>query len=543
MPAMEYMRRATQYAWPFGTRASAIGDVARELLALPPSLWPRDGMFIAEWMDGHFTLAGTAVEIADGSPFDAGHAPDAWRAALYGFEWLRHVPMTADPVLAGRLQAEVQAWLTSAGRRGDLATGVAVTARRVMSWLAHADVVMQTTSSGAYDGIMAALVADVRRLERVWREVDAPAGRLLALIALAQAGLCLDGAPQLQSDAESGLAQLFSGHQPDVLVPLLREPETLAGLILDLEGLRLLYKMRLLRVPLFLPHAVAQLTQSLTARMLGDGRPARLGAVRADAQAHVTLAAVARHVGLPMAGAHVDTAVGFARMAAGATCAIVDVTAPLDSASALEIEMSSGEAPMLVHDGLAKRPGTPNARTLSLVADRAAGTTGSGARSNVPELEAAPGLTTDGMARDSTGPQSIDATHAGLARHGFAHRRRVTLDNDGCLLSGIDELRPMVGRAPANSDAFVVRIVLHPSVAVTLTGQADQVDLMLTNAHQWSFAAPGHQVSVEGALFRDGLRTVPTLQVLVLVDGGAGRSVTWQLTRRDGMATPARTSS
>ena len=534
MPALQDMRRASRLTRPFSARASAIGDIARELLALPQSLWPRDGIFLAEWMDGHFTLAGTAMDVQGRSPFDIEHAPDAWRKALFGFEWLRHVPMTADPALAEHMQTEVATWLKSAARRGDVATGQAVTARRVMSWLAHADVVLETTSSGAYDGIMAALVADVRLLERGWRETKAPAERLLALIALAQAGLCFDGAPRLQGDAEDWLAHEFSTQHTGALVPLLREPETLAGLILDLEGLRLLYKMRLLPVPLFLPQALARLTQSLAKRVLGDGRPARLGAVRADAQAQVTLAAVGRHLGLPIAGAHADTAVGYVRMAAGETCAIVDVAAPLDSDSGLELEMSSAAAPMLVHAGLGKSDGGRSTATLTLVAERSAGSLKGDARSFTPALEAMPSVATSGMGRGSTGPQSMDATHAGLARYGFAHRRQVVLDNDGRLLNGSDELRPIVGRTQLIAEAFVIRFVLHPSVTVSLSDKPDQVGLTLMNGHRWMFAAPGQHVSVEGALYRDGLRTVPTLQVLVLAEGGAGRSVTWQLMRLDG---------
>ena len=89
--------------------------------------------------------------------------------------------------------------------------------------------------------------------------------------------------------------------------------------------------------------------------------------------------------------------------------------------------------------------------------------------------------------------------------------------------------------------AFAVRFVLHPAVSATLGkalgkafGEALQtVDLTLSNGDRWRFSAQGHALSVEGAVYRDGLRTIPTLQILVLATTDTNRSLGWDFRRLD----------
>ena len=501
-----------------------------ELNAMAPSLWPADAGFLAEWADGRLGLGGVSVPLEGRSPLDIRDAPTAWHEALYGFGWLRHVPAAARGDAALRVDAVLVGWLRDGASRSRHADADPVKARRALSWLAHADVLLQTDNGAHYDRVLTALSAEIQGLERRWRQMDQAGARILALMAIAEGSLCIAGLAPLQEEAETGLAHELSQRRAPALVGLLRKPDVLAGLILDMEALRLLYKMRLLPVPGFLLEALARFTGTLAGLQHGDGSLARLGSARLDAESRLTLAAVRRHVGLPAALQCHDQAAGYARLALGDACVIIDAGAPLGNVHALALEMSSGAAPMLVHDGVEGAPQRGHA-TLVLTPDAARPDTCATLPEYWPNLEAAHNID---VALADPAIQSVDATHAGPARNGFVHRRRVTLEQNGRLLSGIDDLRPLVSQAaPANS-GFAARFVLHPGVVVGVPDAQDRVDLTLPNGHRWTLSAAGQTLSVEGALYRDGPRTVPTLQILVLSGDEPSRSVTWQLQRDDG---------
>ncbi len=495
-----------------------------ELAAIPPMLRAADTSFVAEWRSGHVPLAGHSVFIDAGSPFAVAQAPDAWWSALFGFSWLRHVPASSDDATVARVQEAVHSWVVGGARHHHAAQREAILPRRVLSWLAHADVLLQTSDAKFYDLILVKLLADVRSLERPLRGPVVAGDRLLALIALAQAGLCIAHNEPMRMRAEAALAEF---QRSTAFAALGRQPDQLAEMIIDIEALRLLYGMRGVAVPSQIDAIKRDTTAALAALMLGNGRPARLATPRDDADAWLTLASVRRHAELAPASACYNERAGFARLVSGDTQIVADVGAPLDCAQALAFEMSCGNAALLTSDGL--RADRESSGTIIFAQGATASTQALPARS-LPGLESAHNVAVE---LADLAVQSVDATHAGLAVRGFTHRRRLALRDGGRLLEGVDELRPLVGRDTAAKATFAVRLVLHPSVEVALSAATDQLDLTLANGHRWTFAAAGRVVSVEGAIFRDGLRATPTLQILVPVDTASSRTVTWQLTRTD----------
>ncbi len=495
------------------------------LQAIPPSLRALDALFEAEWRGGAFALAGYSIPIGAASPFAIAEAPQAWLEALNGFGWLRHVAPHSDAD-AQAVEAVVADWL----RRGEspIASENGVTARRVLSWLAHADLLLQTSDVAFYDAVLGALRNDIIRLQRRAPTIESARERLLAWIALAQAGLCIERAVALHRTAEAAIGSEFE-KQGASLRQVLRDPDDLADLLLDLEALRLLYGMRGLAVPQQISYAKEVISEVLGGLTLEDNSVARLGSGRIQADRGATMASVARHVNLAPATPCHNTMAGFARLAQGETRMVADVGAPFRSRDALVLEVSSGSAPMLVHDGLGQRKGETSRGTLVLTATGAADG-GNDPRRHAPTLEPTHSVEVD---VDSSSLQSFDATHAGAALAGHAHRRRVVLSQDGQHIDGVDELRPLVGRVETPDARFAVRFVLHPSVQTTLGASPDQLDLTLANGHRWRLAAPGCVISVEGAVYRDGMRTVPTLQALVPADPAGGRTVAWHLVRRD----------
>jgi uncharacterized heparinase superfamily protein len=494
-----------------------------ELRAMAPSLRAADEMFVQEWQSGTFPLAGHAVTVGHASPFDIHDAPLPWREALYGFGWLRHVGLQATSGGDAPVVGLVVAWLASPVSASPIARRGDVVARRVMAWLAHADVLLQTSSPRTYDSVLSALMRDIRLLQAQWRAMPDKHARLLALIALAEAGLCMSDGESVREAAEAGLRDELQD-RPSSALALWRSPGQLAPLALDLETLRQLYLMQSVVVPPVVPLTLRAIADVMAGLMLGDGTLAQLGASRVQTDARLDLAMALRHMGAETAGSLHHVGAGFGRLVLGETSVVMDVAAPLSSADGLAVEMSSGNAPLLVHDGLDAAPGALLRGTIFFF-DPAPTQHGEGL---LLGLQPAHNTTFDGSRPDRV---QIDATHSGLARYGFAHRRRLTLDEHGARLCGIDELRPLVSRQGIAPAAYAIRFLLHPSVKVALSALPDHLDLTLRDGQQWLFQASGCALSVEGAVFRDGLRTAPTMQILVPGDTGANRTVAWQFSR------------
>lgn len=531
-------RRQRQRSVPAGTI---------ELGAIPPVLRAADSGFVGEWAAGLFPLAGHSIALDGRSPFEVDPVPLNWRRELFAFTWLRHVPPTADAETLGRVQSLFMEWQSDRRqhkriRHSPLAEDVGVTARRLLALLAHADLLLCTTDAAFYDTVLTAIAADVAWIERNLRTISGSGDRLLALVALAQAGLCIEDGDGLLRATEVSMQKEYQVRagalRPDAqMTSLLRDPDMVAERLLDVETLRRLYGMRSRPVPEVVLAIKALLVETLAGLMLGNRRPMRLGMPRENTEAELVLASIVRHVGLPDAGSRHDQNAGYVRIVDGETCMVTDVGAPFDWAGALEIELSSGCAALFVHDGC-EAGGEDNRRRavmLDLAIGAASATTSARFVANAPTLEPTHSITADlaGADKPASGMQTLDATHAGQSPTGFVHRRRLQVAEHGRRVDGIDELRPLIGATEAVDRRYTVRFVLHPRVDVTLL-DVHRVDLRLPNGHRWQFEVLGRPVSIEAAAYRDGLRTFPTMQIVVPGDTALDRSVKWQLTRVDG---------
>jgi uncharacterized heparinase superfamily protein len=524
----QFFSRAARPFTPFGRskgRRLTLG-------AVMPCLRPADPLFYAEWADGCFSLSGTSVVLAGRSPFAIANAPEPWQRALHGFDWLRHIPSTEESSPALRVAALAEEWLTLGRRRDAVAASTAVTARRVLSWLAHADVLLQTDDADHYDAIMQALQADIVALHDAQRTPPATpqdnAGQILALIARAAAGLCIEDDQIILAPAETALAIAMADRQQSARTSVLRSPPLIAELLLELESLRRLYRMQHRDVPEFLQAAIARLRETINGLLLGDGSLARLGHDRTSPDEALTLWLLARHAGIAPAPPGYDARTGVAHLAAGQTRLVADVGAPQTARDALAIELSTGTARLLAQNG---QPGEGSRKlggTLVFAANAAPAETAGIAVRRIPSLEPSHVVTTE-LAQPA--PQHIDATHTGLAHRGFAHRRRLTLSVDGTCLDGSDELRPLVGASNPEPAPFAVCFGLDPTVRVRMGDARESVVLTASNGHCWSLSAPGHAMSVEGCAYQDGGTIQDPLQILITSDTGTNRTITWSLAR------------
>jgi uncharacterized heparinase superfamily protein len=522
MPAAQIsqiFQRASRTFLPFVGARRLRGDIG----AIPPCLRPADSHFYTEWVDGQFALAGASVALNGGSPFDVAVAPDGWRRDLLGFGWLRHCPAGGDEAMEARVNELVADWLDRDLKRIPGALDLYVVARRVLSCLAHADALLRTDDAAHYDAVLGALTVDIRNLENAihaapQNHADGVA-QVLGLIALTQAALSFENSAMLQR-LETTLAAVLVERNP-----VWRMPDAVAELVIDLEALRLLYRLSSIPAPAFLGGALERLARQLSGLVLGDGSLARLGSPRDDTAMRLTLAGFMRHLAVSASAPSMVGPAGFVRLACETVCVIVDVGATRDAPQALGLEMSSGDAPLMVHDGVldaASRTGT------LIFSGNGLGATALKPMRTLPSLEPVQSVVTD---LEGGTALSLDATHAGHVARGFAHRRRLVLARDGSMLEGIDELRPMAGGAEPEGTGFALCFVLHPTVRVGFGDTTDDVRLTARNGDCWQFEAPGQTLSVEGGIYVDGRSTLSTLQILVFGEAAKSRTVEWRLRR------------
>ena len=173
--------------WRFGA------PVADELLIVPQDLRTADPSFADEIAIGQFGFGGAVAYIGDGSPFDLKPPSKEWERELHGFGWLRHLMAAETEEARDQAIDLVLEWIRRHGSRGGVAWEPPVIGRRLISWLSNASMLLDDVDQATYDKIADSLGDQMIRLSATWR--DAPAGypRLLSLIALVLADLCVAG--------------------------------------------------------------------------------------------------------------------------------------------------------------------------------------------------------------------------------------------------------------------------------------------------------------------------------------------------------------
>ena len=488
-----------------------------ELLLVPQDLRTTDASFIDEIRAGQFGLAGQSIEIGDGAPFGI-PAPSAWfKRRLHGFSWLRHLRAVREEGGDEIARRFVLAWIARYRSTSGSAFEPAVQARRVMSWLTNASILLEGADAKSFETIMRSLEGQVNHLASTWRQAPEGTPRLAALTALMLASACLAGMEhllkQLQGEFERELERQilpFGGHRN-------RNPGAGIEILLDLLPLRQCFAMRE-REPLeALETAVGRLIPWLRYMRLGDGRLARFNGMSGTPLDE--LAAVLAYDDSLAIPPMVKES-GYLRLERGTTILIMDagVPPPLElsgeaHAGCLSFEMSSDRNVLFCNSGAA---GAILPEWHAVCRSTAAHSTLSIAGSsssrlvNVRDKSAGKGIV--GLAgpekvvfdvSDNGGTTRIIATHDGyLERHGVVHRRTLALSSDGTVLDGRDYLGPKhKGERLSHDLVYDIHFHIHPKVEARMGTEPDTVDLKLQDNERWRFRCNGARLSLEESIY------------------------------------------
>src|SRR5712672_4825633 len=163
------------------------------LVIAPQDLRTTDATRASEIYSGRFVFAGKVVVCDSRSPFEIGPPSEDWAVALLGFSWLRHLRAAESGITRANARALVDEWISLNSSQDAIAWRPDVVARRVISWLSQAPLVLDDSDVKFYRRFLRSLTRQVRHLRHTVSEARDGVPRLQAAIAIAYAALCMAG--------------------------------------------------------------------------------------------------------------------------------------------------------------------------------------------------------------------------------------------------------------------------------------------------------------------------------------------------------------
>jgi uncharacterized heparinase superfamily protein len=526
------------------------------LIIAPHDLRTADATRAAEIYAGRFVFAGKIVTCHGRSIFDLEPPSEDWEAALLGFGWLRHLRVADTALTRANARSLIDDWMSNASRKRPLERRADVRARRVISLLSQAPLVLSDTDGKFYRKYLRGLGREIRYLRYGVFDVADGVPRLQVLIALCYASLCLANQARY---IRSATRRLSDELQRQILPDgghISRNPGALVELLSDMLPLRQTFAARNIAPPPALLNAIDRMMPMLRFFRHGDGSFALFnGMSSAPSDLVATLLAYDDTHGAPMASM---PHTGYQRLDAGNMTVIIDTGPPPPPsvsqdahAGCLSFELSSGTSRIVVNCGM-PTTGRDNWRPFARsTAAHSTLTYNDTSSCQFVEMSAMKRLLKG--APITSGPSHVESyreaisngdvlttSHDGyLSRFGVIHHRVLMAAQDGSRLDGEDTLSPPSGgRIRGHDSEYALRFHLHPSVKASRLSDARGVMLVLPNRDVWTFEAVDDKVDLEDSVFlagNDGPRR--TAQIVIRQDARQVSTIRWSFVRSTASAT------
>src|SRR5688500_8991075 len=147
----------------FGRLPFLAGAPDRIVIA-PQDLRTADSTRASEIYAGRFSFGGKVVVCDARSPFEITPPSEEWAEALHGFGWLRHLRAADSGITRANARALVDEWISTRRAGGAVAWRPEVIARRVVSWITQAPLVLDDSDVTFYRRFLRSLSRQVKRL-------------------------------------------------------------------------------------------------------------------------------------------------------------------------------------------------------------------------------------------------------------------------------------------------------------------------------------------------------------------------------------------
>ena len=508
------------------------------LVISPQDLRTADATRASEIYAGRFVFAGKVVTCDARSPFDIAPPSEDWAVALLGFGWLRHLRAANSGITRANARALVDEWITQHSTLEPIAWRPEVLARRIISWLSQATLLLDDSDVRFYRRFIRSLTRHVRQLRRTAPDALDGVPRLQAMIALSYAALCMAGQARHSKTATKRLGEELERQILPDGGHISRNPGALIELLVDLLPLRQLFTARNLAPPDALLNAIDRMMPMLRFFRHGDGSFALFnGMGPTPTDLLTTILAYDDARGTPVANAPHS---GYQRVDANGTVVLMDTGIPPPIAASTEahagclsFELSTRQNRIVVNCGL---PATSRDSWRQVARSTAAHSTVTfNDVSSCRFSESGPIKRLLGGMPIVGGPRHVAAergtqegavvlrtSHDGYAGNfDVIHQRSLMLSADGRRLDGEDSFTPAVGEAIApGRDQFAIRFHLHPSVKANRLSDTHGAMLMMSNKEVWTFTAYEDRIDLEESVYLAG-NDGPRRAVQLVIHGRA----------------------
>lgn len=515
------------------------------LLIAPQDIRTSDPTLAADIYAGYFAFGGKIVNAHGRSPFELEPVSPAWARALAGFGWLRHLRAADTAVARANARALTDDFLSLAGKPGRIpAWEPEVAARRMLSFLSQSPVILDGADRAFYRRFMKGLGRTQVFLERQLAGGLAGEPRLLASVALAELGLCVEGGRSLIRKGTKLLAEELERQILPDGGHISRNPEKLLDLLPDLLPLRQAYTARGIQPPAQLLNAIDRIMPVLRLFRHGDGSLALFNGMGVTPPE--LLATILAHDDVrarPLLSARHS---GYQRIEVADALVILDCGGPPPGvfssrahAGCSSFEFSVGGQRLIVNCGApdASRAAAREAARLTaahstLVIDD---TSSCRFASHTwlrkwldDEILSGPDKI-DVERHDGASGITLTVVHNGYeTRFGLTHERRILLHEDGKMIEASDRLHAAAARGAAEPRSFALRFHIHPNVRLKRVRESHAVVCVLPNGRRWLFEAATGPVDVEESIFfaaPDGPRSCA--QIVIRGEARPGACIEW----------------
>lgn len=538
------------FRWQFGASS------AEQLLIVPQDLRTADPSFWDEIEVGQFGLAGAVALADDASPFDIVPPSEGWARALHGFAWLRHLAAVDRPEAREMAQLLASEWaMRHRGGGSGIAWEPHVMGRRLISWISHSGLLLEDADAETYEILTESLGIQLVRLAAGWRNSPSGYPRLVSLLALLLAQLCISGHEGQVAETE----KLFVNELERQILPdgghVGRNPGILVELILDLLPLGQCFAARSRTTPPQFAATLKAMLGMLKYMRLGDGMLARFNGMGVASPAG--LATVLVYDDNPGTIPALAPASKYVRLERGSSILILDAgpPPPLESAAeahagCLSFELSVGTSLMLVNGGAPSSANTEWRAASRATASHNTLCLGEKSSSKLvrhkklEELVGGPPIRfPDEVAcrvETHDGSVEVAAEHDGYVRRfGLVHRRTLALASSGRRLLGIDRLAGKSGTLRLRQDIpFAIHFHLHPAVRCRRSDDPSIALIELANGDTWWFSLEGARLAIEeSTYFADSAGPRRGLQIVARGASFGETEVRWVLEGQDAART------
>ncbi len=544
--AMRLLRRVCVgplFRWRFS------GFRPQRILAEPVDLHLADPEMAHEFYHGRFALAGRIVQTGSISPFAVEPPTPAWEAALNDFSWLRHLDAARTPLANAHARSLLNDWLEQSGKHvKGLAWRPDVAARRLISWLCHARMLLDGANENFERRFLRALGFHARFIRTAIRNMDEDENRLQAAIALCFASVSLPVSPSMKKASQMQLARSLAGQILPDGGHISRNPATLLSLLTDLIALRHLYAHSKETAPRILVDSVERMLPALRFFVHQDQTLAHFNGVGPVLPERLAVVLkLDETAGMPFSHAPYS---GYQRLYANNTTIIADTgTIPprqvsyQAAAGCLSFEMSSGADRFIINAGI--DPYGPDDYALMARATAAHSTatlndTSSGKfhkRKGNSRAALISGPTIVNIKRvEEPDRVGFVASHNGyLASFNMIHERGLLLTSNGNIIDGYDSFFAPAGKSIKSDgrDNVAVRFHLHPHVEVSHDGNSLRLEVLKGDA--WNFISPDADIQLEDSIdFADPSGPRRTRQIVLNFRPVLTEKIRWRFTRITG---------